>query len=186
MRAEVELSGLRGHAGTGLPASIIWQTVASSSASDKYICGNADAGSATSVADHGVLERDPFRLLEGMVIAGYAVGAHVGYLYLCAEQPRAAAVISDAIGIARDEGWLGDDILESGFDFDVQLRVGGGAHICRETPTETADFVPSPQAITELFGHPTVVDDIPTLLSVPTVLAVGGSAFARVGRAAAQ
>ncbi|TDD85449.1 formate dehydrogenase beta subunit [Saccharopolyspora karakumensis] len=188
--AEVTESGLRGRGGAGFPAGIKWKTVSETEGELKFVCCNADEGDGGTFADRMVMEGDPFCLLEGMAIAAYAVGAREGYIYLRSEYPDAATAIRAAIEIARDEGWLGDDVLGSGFSFDIHLRIGGGAYICGEE-TSMLDSLegkrgmvrPKPPipAITGLFGKPTVVNNVLTLASVPTILAQGGEAYAALG-----
>jgi formate dehydrogenase iron-sulfur subunit len=188
--AEVTESGLRGRGGAGFPAGIKWKTVAETASDVKFVCCNADEGDSGTFADRVVMEGDPFTLLEGMTIAGYAVGASEGYIYLRSEYPDAAAVLVSAIEMARAQGWLGHNILDSGFNFDIFLRVGGGAYICGEETSMLESLEgkrgmvrakPPIPAITGLFGKPTVVNNVLTLVSVPTVLADGGTAYAALG-----
>ncbi|MGQ4598621.1 NADH-ubiquinone oxidoreductase-F iron-sulfur binding region domain-containing protein [Nocardia sp. R6R-6] len=188
--AEVTESGLRGRGGAGFPTGIKWKTVADTEGDLKFICCNADEGDSGTFADRVVLEGDPFSLLEGMTIAGYAVGAGEGYIYLRSEYADAAAVLREAIEIARTQGWLGENILGSGFGFDIHLRIGGGAYICGEETSMLESLEgkrgvvrakPPIPAITGLFGKPTVVNNVLTLVSVPTILADGGQAYAALG-----
>ncbi len=188
--AEVTESGLRGRGGAGFPAGIKWKTVAEAPSEQKFVCCNADEGDSGTFADRIVMEGDPFSLLEGMTIAGYAVGASEGYIYLRSEYPDAAAVTGAAIELARARGWLGPNILGSGFDFDIHLRIGGGAYICGEETSMLESLEgkrgmvrakPPIPAITGLFGKPTVVNNVLTLVSVPAVLADGGKAYAALG-----
>src|SRR6187200_1994444 len=130
--AEVTASGLRGRGGAGFPAGIKWETVRTAPSDVKFVCCNADEGDSGTFADRMLIEGDPFTLVEGMTIAALAVGATEGYVYLRSEYPDAVATLKDAIGHARDEGWLGPDILGSGFGFDLHVRVGAGAYICGE------------------------------------------------------
>jgi formate dehydrogenase iron-sulfur subunit len=188
--AEVTASGLRGRGGAGFPAGIKWKTVAETVADMKFVCCNADEGDSGTFADRIVMEGDPFGLIEGMAIAGYAVGASVGYIYLRSEYPDAAAVLRSALEIARVEGWLGENIMDSGFSFDIFLRVGGGAYICGEETSMleslegkrgTVRAKPPIPAIAGLFGKPTIVNNVLTLVSVPPVLADGATAYAAIG-----
>jgi formate dehydrogenase iron-sulfur subunit len=188
--AEVTESGLRGRGGAGFPAGIKWKTVADCAGDLKFVCCNADEGDSGTFADRIVMEGDPFCLLEGMTIAAYAVGASEGYIYLRSEYPDAAAVTHMAIEIARAQGWLGRNILGSGFDFDIHLRIGGGAYICGEETSMLESLEgkrgmvrakPPIPAITGLFGKPTAVNNVLTLVSVPAVLADGGKAYAELG-----
>lgn len=188
--AEVTESGLRGRGGAGFPAGIKWKTVADTEDDLKFVCCNADEGDSGTFADRIVMEGDPFSLLEGMTIAGYAVGASEGYIYLRSEYPDAAATTGQAIETAREQGWLGDDVLGSGFKFDIHLRLGGGAYICGEETSMLESLEgkrgmvrakPPIPAITGLFGRPTVVNNVLTLTSVGAILADGGQAYAALG-----
>ncbi|WP_427891840.1 formate dehydrogenase beta subunit [Kribbella sp. GL6] len=188
--AEVIESGLRGRGGAGFPAGIKWKTVAEADADQKFVCCNADEGDSGTFADRIVLEGDPFSLLEAMTIAGYAVGAHEGYIYLRSEYPDAAATVRTALRAARAKGWLGADVLGSGFAFDIHLRVGAGAYICGEETSMLESLEgkrgmvrakPPIPALSGLFGKPTVVNNVLTLVSVPPVLADGGQAYADLG-----
>ncbi|MDQ0994255.1 NADH-quinone oxidoreductase subunit NuoF [Streptomyces sp. V3I7] len=187
---EVMDSGLRGRGGAGFPAGIKWRTVAGTDEDVKYVCCNADEGDSGTFADRMVMEGDPFVLIEGMTIAAYAVGAHEGYLYLRSEYPDAAQVLHQAIGIARERGWLGEDVLGSGFRFDLHLRIGAGAYICGEETSMLESLEgkrgmvrakPPIPALTGLFGKPTVVNNVLTLASVPAILTDGGKAYADLG-----
>lgn len=187
---EVTDSGLRGRGGAGFPTGVKWKTVADTEGPLKFVCCNADEGDSGTFADRVVLEGDPFAVLEGMAIAAYAVGASEGYVYIRSEYPDAAAVLRAAVDIARQCGWLGNDILGSGFDFEVFVRVGGGAYICGEE-TSMLDSLegkrgvvrakPPIPAITGLFGKPTAVNNVLTLVSVPAVMSAGSAAYAALG-----
>lgn len=188
--AEVTESGLRGRGGAGFPAGIKWKTVADCAGDLKFVCCNADEGDSGTFADRIVMEGDPLCLLKGMTIAAFAVGASEGYIYLRSEYPDAAAATHMAIGIARAQGWLGKNILGSGFDFDIHLRIGGGAYICGEETSMLESLEgkrgmvrakPPIPAITGLFGKPTAVNNVLTLVSVPAVLSDGGKAYAELG-----
>lgn len=187
---EVVASGLRGRGGAGFPAGLKWRTVAEADGGPTYVCCNADEGDSGTFADRVVLEGDPFALIEGMVIAGYAVGAHEGYVYLRSEYPDAAVVLRRAIALARERGWLGEDVLGSGFGFELHLRMGAGAYICGEETSMleslegrrgTVRAKPPIPALVGLFGRPTVVNNVLTLISVPAILAEGGAAYAALG-----
>ncbi|MFF0501780.1 NADH-quinone oxidoreductase subunit F [Nocardia aobensis] len=188
--AAVAASGLRGRGGAGFPAGIKWKTVADAADDLKFVCCNADEGDSGTFADRIVMEGDPFSLLEGMIIAGYAVGAAEGYIYLRSEYPDAVAVVRDAIEIARANRWLGENILDSGFSFDIELRMGGGAYICGEETSMLESLEgkrgmvrakPPIPALAGLFGKPTLVNNVLTLVSVPTILADGDKAYAELG-----
>jgi formate dehydrogenase iron-sulfur subunit len=187
----VKDSGLRGRGGAGFPTGIKWQTVADAPADQKYITCNADEGDSGTFSDRMLMEGDPFTLIEGMLIAGFAVGANKGYVYLRSEYPLARSVFSKALSAARDNGWLGGDIQGSGFDFDIDLHLGAGSYVCGE---ETAmleslegkagliRYKPPLPAIEGLFGKPTVVNNVITLASVPEILARGSAAYAALGQ----
>ena len=128
----VKASGLRGRGGAAFPAGTKWQTVLATGADQKYIVCNADEGDSGTFADRLLMEADPYQLIEGMIIAGLAVGADRGYIYLRSEYPRAREILSEAIARASAERYLGEDIRGSGRDFHLELRIGAGAYICGE------------------------------------------------------
>jgi formate dehydrogenase iron-sulfur subunit len=183
-------SGLRGRGGAGFPAGRKWQTVLDAPGEQKYVCCNADEGDSGTFADRMLIEGDPFTLLEGMTIAGLAVGATQGYVYLRSEYPDAGTILEAAIEAAREFGWLGNDVLGSGRAFDVHVRMGAGAYICGEE-TSMLDSLegkrgmvrakPPLPALVGLFGQPTVVNNVLTLGSVPFVLSEGADAYASRG-----
>jgi formate dehydrogenase iron-sulfur subunit len=186
----VTASGLRGRGGAGFPAGIKWQTVARTDSAQKFIACNADEGDSGTFSDRMLMEGDPLTLIEGMLIAGFAVGANKGYVYLRSEYPLARKIFSQALTLARDAGWLGQDIRGSGFSFDIDLHIGGGSYVCGE---ETAmleslegkagliRFKPPLPAIAGLFGKPTVVNNVITLASVPRIIADGPGSYAAYG-----
>ena len=187
---QVKSSGLRGRGGAGFPTGIKWQTVAGATADKKYVACNADEGDSGTFSDRMLMEGDPFTLIEGMLIAGFTVGANCGYVYLRSEYPLARSVFSKALSVARAAGWLGTDIGGSGFDFDIELHLGAGSYVCGE---ETAmleslegragliRYKPPLPAIEGLFGKPTVVNNVITLASVPEILVRGSEAYAALG-----
>ncbi len=187
---EVKASGLRGRGGAGFPTGIKWQTVHDAEARRKYIVCNADEGDSGTFADRMLMEGDPFCLIEGMAIAGLAVGATKGYIYLRSEYPDAIRMMDAATIIARQNGLLGADILGSGKTFDLEIRVGAGAYVCGE---ETALLnslegkrgvvraKPPLPALEGFFGKPTVVNNVVSLAAVPFILAEGGEAYAAHG-----
>ncbi|MFJ3669751.1 formate dehydrogenase beta subunit [Streptomyces sp. NPDC090106] len=188
--AEVTASGLRGRGGAGFPAGIKWKTVLDCPDELKFVCCNADEGDSGTFADRMVMEGDPFLLIEGMTIAAYAVGAREGYVYVRSEYPDAIATLRTAIDIARAHGWLGEDVLGSGLDFDLHVRVGAGAYICGEETSMLESLEgkrgmvrakPPIPAIEGLFGKPTVVNNVLTLTTVPVVLAEGAKAYENLG-----
>jgi len=188
--AEVKASGLRGRGGAGFPTGIKWQTVADAQAEQKYVACNADEGDSGTFSDRILMESDPFTLIEGMLIAGFAVGADRGYIYLRSEYPLARVTLEKAIATAREAGWLGADIRDSGFSFDIDLHLGAGSYVCGEETSmlESLEgkaglvrFKPPLPALEGLFGKPTVVNNVVTLASVPDILASGGEAYAAHG-----
>jgi formate dehydrogenase iron-sulfur subunit len=187
---QVQKSGLRGRGGAGFPAGIKWNTVLGAQADRKYVVCNADEGDSGTFADRLLMEGDPFCLIEGMVIAGIVVGATKGFVYLRSEYPIAAAIFGQALGIARREGILGEDVLGSGRRFDIELRIGAGAYICGEE-TSMLESLEGKRAIVRakppipalhgLFGRPTLVHNVMTLAAVPWILTHGGQAYADYG-----
>ena len=129
---EVTRSGLRGRGGAGFPTGIKWQTVAETEADRKFIVCNADEGDSGTYADRMLMEGDPFVVIDGMTIAGFAVGATKGYVYIRSEYPDAIRVMSEALDVAHASGCLGPDAAGSGFAFDIEIRVGAGAYVCGE------------------------------------------------------
>ena len=187
---EIIASGLRGRGGAAFPAGIKWQTVLDTPGDQKYIVCNADEGDSGTFADRLLMESDPFQLLEGMIIAGLAVEATQGYIYLRSEYPRAHVMLNAAIVTARKAGLLGDDILGSKRAFDVEVRLGAGAYICGEETSLLESLEgkrpvvrakPPVPAVAGLFGQPTVVNNVLTLAAVSTVLACGAAHYAELG-----
>ena len=180
---EIERSGLRGRGGAGFPAHIKWRTVHDSPADRKYIVVNADEGDSGTFADRLIMEGDPFRLIEGMLIAGRATGADAGIVYLRSEYPLAAEIFAKAIEAAQGLG-----LLER---FGIELFIGAGAYICGEETSlleslegkrgEVRAKPPVP-AVAGLFGRPTLVHNVITLCSVPAILDQGGAAYAALGQ----
>lgn len=187
---EVTASGLRGRGGAGFPAGVKWRTVLAAASDQKYVCCNFDEGDSGTFADRMVVEGDPFTLIEGMTIAGYAVGATEGYVYVRSEYPHAIATLQRAVDIAYTHGYLGADVAGSGVRFDLHVRVGAGAYICGEESSmleslegrrgEVRARPPIP-AVSGLAGRPTVVNNVLTLCAVPMILADGGEAYAALG-----
>ncbi|RTR02329.1 formate dehydrogenase beta subunit [Halomonas nitroreducens] len=187
---EVKASGLRGRGGAAFPTGIKWQTVLDAPADQKYIVCNADEGDSGTFADRLVMECDPYVLIEGMAIAGLAVNATQGYIYLRSEYPLAREVLDAAIARAEAAGYLGDDIQGSGRAFHLEVRLGAGAYICGEETSllESLEgkrglvrFKPPLPAIKGLFGRPTVVNNVLSLAAVPFILAEGAEAYADHG-----
>ncbi len=186
----VVTSGLRGRGGAGFPTGIKWRTVAAAPSDRRYIVCNADEGDSGTFADRMLMEGDPFTLIEGMAIAGIAVGADQGFIYLRSEYPHAFRCLTRAIEIARRERLLGADILGSGKRFDIEVRLGAGAYICGEETSllESLEgkrgvirFKPPLPAIKGLFGKPTVVNNVISLATVPWILAEGAEAYRDFG-----
>lgn len=182
---EVTKSGLRGRGGAGFPTGIKWKTVADTSADRKYIVCNADEGDSGTFADRMMLEGDPFALIEGMVIAGLAVGATKGYVYIRSEYPDAVRVFERAVLLAEADGFLG---AEAGFD--IEVRVGAGAYVCGEETSLLESLEgkrgqvrakPPLPAHKGLFGRPTVINNLISLATVPWILAEGAEAYAGFG-----
>jgi formate dehydrogenase iron-sulfur subunit len=183
-------SGLRGRGGAAFPTGIKWNTVLNCQANQKYIVCNADEGDSGTFSDRMTMEGDPFALIEGMTIAAFAVDATKGYLYLRSEYPHAEEVFSDALRVARANGYLGEDIRGSRRSFDIELRRAAGAYICGEETSLLESLEgkrglvrakPPLPAISGLFGQPTVVNNVITFSSVPFILANGASAYKNYG-----
>ncbi|MEC8956192.1 MAG: NADH-ubiquinone oxidoreductase-F iron-sulfur binding region domain-containing protein [Pseudomonadota bacterium] len=187
---ELDKSGLRGRGGAGFPTGIKWKTVATAKGDQKYIACNADEGDSGTFSDRILMESDPFSLIEGMAIAGYSVGANKGYIYLRSEYPHACKILQETIKVAKDNNWLGKNIQGSGFNFDIDIHIGGGSYVCGE---ETAmleslegkagiiRYKPPLPAIEGLFGKPTIVNNVVTLASIPDIIDQGGVAYAKHG-----
>lgn len=187
---EIMASGLRGRGGAAFPAGIKWQTVLDTPADQKFIVCNADEGDSGTFADRLLMEADPYQLIEGMAIAGLAVGATEGYIYLRSEYPRAWQMLHTAIGKAEAAGYLGEDICGSGRRFRLHLRLGAGAYICGEETSLLESLEgrrglvrskPPLPAIEGLFGKPTLVHNVLTLAAVTTVMAEGAEIYAGLG-----
>ena len=187
---EIVNSGLRGRGGAGFPKGIKWRTTAQAKAPQKYIVCNADEGDSGTFADRMLMEGDPFVLIEGMTIAGIAVGATKGYVYIRSEYPHAIEILGRAIEIARQERYLGPSVAGSAHAFDIEIRVGAGAYVCGEE-TALLDSLegkrgqvrakPPLPAHKGLFGRPTVVNNVISLASVPVILAEGAEAYRDLG-----
>lgn len=187
---DVTDSGLRGRGGAGFPTGIKWKTVAGAKAERKYIVCNADEGDSGSFADRMIMEGDPLVLIEGMAIAGIAVGAVQGYVYCRSEYPDAIRVLEAAIGKARQAGILGASVLGSDHAFDMEVRVGAGAYVCGEETSllnslegkrGTVRAKPPIPALEGFLGRPTVVNNLVSLATVPWILAHGGAEYAKLG-----
>ncbi len=179
---EVVESGLRGRGGAGFSTGIKWRTVAEAPSEHKYIVCNADEGDSGTFADRMLMEGDPYSLIEGMVIAGIAVGANKGFVYIRSEYPHAWRTMTRAVETARAFGLLGNDVLCSGQSFDLELRLGAGAYICGEETSLLESLEgrrgqvrakPPLPAIHGLFDRPTAVNNVLSLAAIPTILAAG-------------
>ena len=187
---EVKASGLRGRGGAGFPTGIKWSTVELAEADQKYVVCNADEGDSGTFADRMLMEGDPFSLIEGMTIAGLAVGATKGFIYIRSEYPHAFRTMTDAIREATKAGYLGASVMGSGRAFTLETRLGAGAYICGEE-TSLLDSLegkrgivrakPPLPAIKGLFGRPTVVNNVLSLATVPWIMANGAQAYADFG-----
>ena len=187
---EVFASGLRGRGGAGFPTGIKWRTVAAAEGDRKYIVCNADEGDSGTFADRMLMEGDPFTLIEGMTIAGLAVGATKGFIYIRSEYPHAFATMQRAIERAGAAGWLGANVAGSGRAFALEARLGAGAYICGEETSLLESLEgrrgqvrakPPLPAIRGLFGKPTVINNVLSFASTPWILAHGAKAYADYG-----
>jgi bidirectional [NiFe] hydrogenase diaphorase subunit len=185
-------SGLRGRGGGGYPTGLKWATVAKSKGERKYVICNGDEGDPGAFMDRSVLESDPHAVLEGMAIAGYAIGARYGYLYVRAEYPLAISRLQVAIRQAREHGLLGEGIFESTFDFNVEIRIGAGAFVCGEETALMASIEgrrgqPRPRppfpAESGLWGSPTLINNVETFANIAPIVNRGADWYAGVGTA---
>ena len=183
-------SGLRGRGGAGFPTGLKWKFAAANDADQKYVCCNADEGDPGAFMDRSVLEGDPHAVLEAMAIAGYAIGASKGYIYVRAEYPIAVKRLQIAIDQAHEYGLLGDDIFGSGFNFDIQLRLGAGAFVCGEetslmTSIEGKRGEPRPRppfpALKGLYQKPTILNNVETYANIAQIILKGADWFASMG-----
>ncbi|WP_418780336.1 NADH-ubiquinone oxidoreductase-F iron-sulfur binding region domain-containing protein [Intestinimonas sp.] len=189
---QIKLSGLRGRGGAGFPTGMKWQFTHDATAPDgvKFVCCNADEGDPGAFMDRSVLEGDPHSVIEAMTIAGYAIGAHQGYIYVRAEYPIAVKRLEIAIGQAKEYGLLGKNIFETGFDFDLELRLGAGAFVCGEetalmTSIEGKRGEPRPRppfpANKGLFQRPTLLNNVEPYANITWILNEGADKFAAIG-----
>jgi len=187
---EVSKSGLRGRGGAGYPTGLKWGTVAKTIGTRKYVICNADEGDPGAFMDRSVLESDPHRVLEGMIVAGYAVGASQGYIYVRAEYPLAIKRLQAAIRDARRLGFLGSQICNAKFSFDIEIRIGGGAFVCGEETALIASIegrrgTPRPRppfpAQSGLWELPTLINNVESFANIPAILRRGGEWYASLG-----
>ena len=187
---EVKISGLRGRGGAGFPTWMKWNFTKQAEGDVKYVVCNADEGDPGAYMDRSTLEGDPHSVLEAMTICGKAIGAHQGYIYIRAEYPLAIHRLEIAMKQARELGLLGKNILGSGFDYDIELRLGAGAFVCGEETAllqsiEGHRGMPQPRppfpAVKGLWGKPTVINNVETWANIPVIIAKGGAEFAKIG-----
>ncbi len=183
-------SGLRGRGGAGFPTGRKWMFAKANQADQKYVCCNADEGDPGAFMDRSILEGDPHVVLEGMAIAGYTIGSSQGYIYVRAEYPIAVKRLQIAIDQAHEYGLLGKNIFGTGFDFDIELRLGAGAFVCGEETAlmhsiegERGEPRPRPPfpAVKGLFGKPTILNNVETWANIPQIITKGAEWFASVG-----
>ena len=187
---EIKASGLRGRGGGGFPTGTKWEFAAKVENDTKYVCCNADEGDPGAFMDRSILEGDPHSVIEAMTIAGYCIGAHQGYVYIRAEYPIAVKRLQIAISQAKEYGLLGENIFDSGFSFDLDIRLGAGAFVCGEETAlmrsiEGKRGNPTPRppfpAVKGLFGKPTILNNVETYANIPVILNKGAEWFASVG-----
>jgi NADP-reducing hydrogenase subunit HndC len=188
--SEVLKSGIRGRGGAGFPTGKKWQFAAMQPAGQKYMVCNADEGDPGAYMDRSTLEGDPHSVLEAMAIAGYAIGANKGYIYIRAEYPLAIQRLETAIAQATEYGLLGENILGSTFSFTIEIRLGAGAFVCGEETALLASIegkrgMPSPRppfpAVKGLWGRPTVINNVETLANIPVIILKGAEWFSKIG-----
>jgi formate dehydrogenase iron-sulfur subunit len=187
---QVTDSGLRGRGGAAFPTGIKWNTVRATASAQKYIVCNADEGDSGTFSDRMAMENDPYMLIEGMTIAGLAVGATKGYIYVRSEYPHAIDVLNEAIAIAEQHNYLGASVLGSGHAFNLEVRVGAGSYVCGEETALLESLEgrrgivrakPPLPAISGLFGQPTVINNVISLASVPIIFARGATFYRDYG-----
>jgi bidirectional [NiFe] hydrogenase diaphorase subunit len=195
VRDQITRSGLRGRGGAGYSTGLKWNTVAKAPGASKYVICNADEGDPGAFMDRSVLESDPFRVLEGMAIAAYAVGAKSGYVYCRAEYPLAVTRLRKAIREAGRAGYLGASVLDTEFAFEVDVRLGAGAFVCGEETALIASIeggrgTPSPRppypAVAGLWDRPTLINNVETYANIAPIIRNGGDWFAAIGTATSK
>lgn len=187
---EIKASGLRGRGGAGFPTGVKWQFEKNQPGNEKYVICNADEGDPGAFMDRSILEGDPHAILEGMTIMAYAVGAHHGYIYIRAEYPIAVNRLRLAIKEAEEYGFLGKNIFNSGFDFDLEIRLGAGAFVCGEETALIASIegrrgMPTPKppfpAVSGVWGKPTSINNVETIANVAQIINKGAGWYASIG-----
>ena len=188
--AEIKASGLRGRGGAGFPTGLKWQFARQSQSKEKFIICNGDEGDPGAFMDRSVMEGDPHSVLEGMLIAGYAIDAHEGLIYVRAEYPMAVAHLEVAIEQAKERGFLGKGILGSKFSFDISLKLGAGAFVCGEETALIASVEgkrgmprlrPPFPAVRGLWNQPTNINNVETYANIPWIIMNGAAAFSALG-----
>ncbi|MCK4393010.1 NADH-quinone oxidoreductase subunit F, partial [Candidatus Bipolaricaulota bacterium] len=187
---EIKLSGLRGRGGAGFPTGVKWDFAAREPGPEKFLVCNADEGDPGAFMDRSVLEGDPHRVIEGMIIAAYAIGAPHGYIYVRAEYPMAIKRLKKAIAAAGRAGFLGENILGSAFSFEIKIKTGAGAFVCGEETALIASIEgkrgtprrrPPYPAVSGLWGKPTNINNVETLANIPWIIRHGAKEFAHYG-----
>jgi NADH:ubiquinone oxidoreductase subunit F (NADH-binding)/(2Fe-2S) ferredoxin len=187
---EMLASGLRGRGGGGFPTGLKWKFAYNNESDQKYMICNADEGDPGAFMDRALLEGDPHSVLEGLMIGGYAIGANKGFIYVRIEYPTAIEKIKTAIAQAKELGLLGENIFGSGFDFDIEIRLGAGAFVCGEETALIASIEggrgmsrnkPPFPAAKGLWGKPTIINNVETLANIPAILFDGSEKFAKIG-----
>lgn len=187
---EVKKSGLRGRGGGGFPTGLKWQFTAKEQSDTKYVICNADEGDPGAFMDRSAIEGDPHTILEGMAVAGYAIGSSKGIIYIRAEYPLAIKRLEIAIAQAREHGFLGENLLGSNFSFDIEIRLGAGAFVCGEETAlinsiEGKRGMPRPRppypSVSGLFGKPTLINNVETWANIPVIILDGGEWFSSIG-----
>lgn len=187
---EVTASGLRGRGGAGFPTGTKWQAAAKTNSARKFVVCNADEGDSGTFADRVLMEGDPFLLIEGMILAGIAIGATSGFLYIRSEYPHAISAMNNAVAAARDNRLLGKQLLGSSHDFDIEIRVGAGSYVCGEETALLESLEgkrgqvrakPPLPVHHGLFGQPTIVNNVLTFAAVPSILAQGAGFYHGLG-----
>lgn len=190
VREEVKTAGIRGRGGAGFPTGVKWDFASASKSDVKYVICNADEGDPGAFMDRSILEGNPHSAIEGMIICAYAIGANDGFVYVRGEYPLAVKRLGIAIKEARAHGLLGKNILGSGFDFDIDIRIGAGAFVCGEETAlmhsiEGKRGEPSPRppypAVSGLWGKPSNINNVETLANIPWIIRNGGAAYAAIG-----
>ena len=187
---EIMRSGLRGRGGAGYPTGLKWSTVAKAVGEPKYVVCNGDEGDPGAFMDRSILESDPFRIIEGMTIAGYAVGSNKGFVYVRAEYPLAIERLKQALRLAKRHSLLGENILGAGFDFNIEIRLGAGAYVCGEETALMASIegnrgTPRPRppypADHGLWGKPTLINNVETFANIAPIMRRGSEWYASIG-----